>query len=219
MRKTRVPTPPTPASAAGHERQARSHRRIEDAKDQLARRADRRPRTAPMVGHRHRPQSSSGPEASRANSRCAMHLLRRRGRRGKEESVLPEPRHRAVVHDEAILAQHQPVAHPSDRQRRHGVGIDPVEERAASGPATSILPRVETSQTPTAARTTAPRGRSACRQSVSPACGKHCGAHPEPGLDEPRARAAAPACGGGQPRRAEARAARAGRRAPRSAPA
>ena len=47
---------------------------------------------------------------------------------GDDEMVLGEPRHRAVVHDDPVLAQHQPIAHPSHGQLGEGVGVDEVQE-------------------------------------------------------------------------------------------
>ena len=39
-------------------------------------------------------------------------------------------RSRAVVHDEAVFAQHQAIAHFPDRQRREHVDVDAIEECA-----------------------------------------------------------------------------------------
>ena len=48
--------------------------------------------------------------------------------RGHDEMLLAEPRRGAVVHGEAILAQHQPVARAADLQRREFVDIDAIEK-------------------------------------------------------------------------------------------
>ena len=61
------------------------------------------------------------------------HAAGLRGRGGHEEALGREPRGRAVVHHEAVLAQHQAVARLADRQRREGVGVDAVEERRRVG--------------------------------------------------------------------------------------
>jgi hypothetical protein len=47
---------------------------------------------------------------------------------GHQEMLVAEARGGAVVHDEAVLAQHQAIARLADRQRREAVDVDPVEE-------------------------------------------------------------------------------------------
>ena len=97
--------------------------------------------------------SSSGPQHLAAEFEMLHHRpgLGRGG--GQEVVVLGEPRRGAVVIDDAVLAQHQPVARLADGERREGVDVDAVEEGAGIGPCTSILPSVETSQKPTPERT------------------------------------------------------------------
>ena len=77
--------------------------------------------------------SRSGPEALEAELEVRHHLAGRRGGGGEEEVVVAEPRRGAVVHDEAVLAQHDAVAHPPDGEGRDGVGVDPVEEARGVG--------------------------------------------------------------------------------------
>ncbi len=51
-----------------------------------------------------------------------------------DPAVGAEARRRAVVHDEAVLAQHDAVARLADRQRRERVDVHPVEQGADVGP-------------------------------------------------------------------------------------
>ncbi len=69
---------------------------------------------------------------------------------------------------------------------------------AASGPCTSILPSVETSQTPTAARTIAASRSQEARQSASPGAGKWLGRSQSPASSIGAPRATAPAWVGGR---------------------
>ena len=131
-----------------------------------------------------------------------------------------EPRGGAVVEHEAVLAQHQAVARPADGERwsrcwcRRGRGTS-----AASGPCTSILPSVETSQTPTrrahrphlAVDALEPVGLAGPRIPLR--------AQPVAGLDEHGALLLRPVVRRRQARRAELLAAMSARRARRSRPA
>ena len=86
----------------------------------------------------------------------------------------------------------------------------------ASGPCTSILPSVETSQKPTAPRTVVTSRLTVSSQLASPGRGKILRAQPGTGLDEHGALLGCPLVRGRQPRRAEMLAAmRAGERADR----
>ena len=59
------------------------------------------------------------------------HDLRRVGRgRGHHVMIIRQPRGGAVIHDDAIFEQHQPVARLANRQRGEGVAIELVEEHA-----------------------------------------------------------------------------------------
>src|SRR5262249_5243669 len=53
---------------------------------------------------------------------------------GHDEMLLAEPRRGAVVHGEAVLAQHQSVAGAADFQRREFVDVDAVEQRRGVRP-------------------------------------------------------------------------------------
>ena len=61
------------------------------------------------------------------------HAAGLRGRRRHEEAFGREPRGRAIVHHEAVLAQHQAIARPADGQRGERVAIYAVEEHAGIG--------------------------------------------------------------------------------------
>ena len=52
---------------------------------------------------------------------------------GQEIMVVGQPRRRAVVIDQSVLAQHQPVACLADREVREGVDVDAIEEDAGIG--------------------------------------------------------------------------------------
>ena len=129
MRKSRAATPPiATAPQAMNGNPALSIGAASTPVQQLPRPRPRHRDLRPLLGHRDRLHVELRPEALQAELQVRHHLAGRRRRGGDEEMALPQPRHRAVVHDEAVLAQHQPVAHPPHRQRRDGVGIDPVEE-------------------------------------------------------------------------------------------
>ena len=84
----------------------------------------------PLLGDRHHLHVELGPDALVAEFEV-LHDLDRVGRgRRHEVVVVGEARGGAVVEREAVLAEHQAVARLADRQRREGVGIDPVEEHA-----------------------------------------------------------------------------------------
>lgn len=51
-----------------------------------------------------------------------------------EPAVLGETHHDAIVHQEAVLVAHEAVAAAPDRQARHDVGVEHVEEAARIGP-------------------------------------------------------------------------------------
>ena len=72
--------------------------------------------------------SSAGHSTCAQNSRCCMVRTAFAVVRHHDEALGREPRHRAVVHHEAVLAQQQRIARLADRKRREGVGADPVEE-------------------------------------------------------------------------------------------
>jgi hypothetical protein len=127
-------------------------------------------RTAPRLGDRDRSARPVPGQACCANSRCRITCPPRRWW-WSSRSARPQPRGGAVVHHMPVLAQHQPVAHAPGFSVENGVGVDEIQERAASGPWMSILPRVETSQTPTASRTIPPRGRRTRARSSRPGAG------------------------------------------------
>ena len=67
-----------------------------------------------------------------------------------------------------------PVARASDRQGGHGVDVEPVQQAARHrDPKTSILPSVETSQTPTALRTASASRQAACQPAGVAGRGKY----------------------------------------------
>ena len=51
------------------------------------------------------------------------HLPRSGGGGGHQEMVFAQPRRGAVIHDETIFAQHQPIAHPTDGQGAEKVPV------------------------------------------------------------------------------------------------
>ncbi len=71
-----------------------------------------------------------------------------------EERVLREPRHDPVIHQEAVLGAHQPVAAARRPSASTSCWCRACRGSApASGPFTMILPRVEASSSPTMSRT------------------------------------------------------------------
>ena len=56
------------------------------------------------------------------------HAVRAAGRAGQEVALLLQPPDRAVVHDEAVLAQHEGVAPAPDGELGHARGADPLQQ-------------------------------------------------------------------------------------------
>ena len=72
--------------------------------------------------------SSSGHSHCMAELDVLHHLAGIGRGRGHQVVLVAEARRRAVVDNEAVLAQHQAVARPADGQRRERVGVEPVEQ-------------------------------------------------------------------------------------------
>ena len=68
---------------------------------------------------------------------AVLHVLeyfhRVRRRRGDEVVVLAKSRDGAVIHEDAVLAQHAAVTSLTDRKRLHAVHVDFIQERAGIG--------------------------------------------------------------------------------------
>ncbi len=82
----------------------------------------------PLIARRAEPHLEIGPQHLRAIIHVGHDGAGHGSGRRHEEVVLRQPAHGAVVEDEAVLAQHQPVTGLADRQLQHGVAIEPVEK-------------------------------------------------------------------------------------------
>ena len=119
--------------------------------------------------------SSSGHRPCRQNSRCCIDLrgIRRRGRH--HVTTGRKPRGGAVVHDEAVLAQHHAVAHLADREGREGVDVDAVEEGAGVAALhVDLAERRDVADPDRRRAPRSPRASPSAASRVSPGCGKHC---------------------------------------------
>ena len=118
--------------------------------------------------------------------------------------VVGEPRGRAVVEDEAVLAQHQAVARLADRQRREGVGVDPVEEGGRVRALDVDLAEGRDVADADAARAPpSPRGSPRRASRVSPGCGKYCARSQRPVSTNTAPCSSRPVMRRREPRRAE----------------
>ena len=115
MRKSRAATPAS--RTAPQAMKGRPRRRSAPSSTEFSRSRASGPATAnlrPVLGdrdHPHVPAPAKAPAGQ--NSRCAHHLPGGGGRRGHQEMALAEAGGGAVVHHDAVLAQHQAVAHPA----------------------------------------------------------------------------------------------------------
>ena len=109
--------------------------RIDDAAQHVARARPGDRELRPLLGHRARTARRAPATAPGGRTRMCCITLAGVGRGGRhEEAVVGEARGGAVVHHEAVLAQHHAVARPADRQGGAGVDVEAVEERAGVRP-------------------------------------------------------------------------------------
>ena len=95
------------------------------------------------------------------------------GRRRHVEAVRREPRHDAVVHDVAVLLQHQAVAAAARLELQPGIGVDAVHELGGIRPDDLDLAErggIEDARRPSR---TAWHSRATAACMSSPACGKY----------------------------------------------
>ena len=137
MRNSRAWMPPRKRHLAGaHERKAlvgQVFGRVDDFLEQVARLRAGDRELRPLVGHRGQLHVEFRKQHLPAEFEV-LHDQPGLGRRGRQEIVIVgQPRGRAVVIDQAVLAQHQPVARLADGEVGEGVDVDAVEEGAGVG--------------------------------------------------------------------------------------
>ena len=178
MRNRRAGTPPMPSPPRPPCRETPRSRCRADGSTSLRRTSRERGPAIENCAHCSLTDESCTSSSGHSHLVAELHMLQHLGGVGRgggdDEAVLGQPRGGAVVEHEAVLAQHQAVARPADRELGPGVGVEPVQEPAASAPCMSILPSVDTSHTPTLPRTVRTSRLTLSSQSVSPARGYHC---------------------------------------------
>ena len=134
MRKSRAFSPPRSSDfARAHEGKAlvgEVFRGIDDFLEQVPRLRPGDRELRPLVGNGRQLHVEFGEQHLPAEFEMLHHRpgLGRGG--GQEIMILGEPRRGAVVIDDAVLAQHQPVARLADGEVGEGVDVDAVEEGA-----------------------------------------------------------------------------------------
>ena len=137
MRKSRALMPPRSATSRapmnGKPSLERSSAGSTISSQQVARLRAGDRELRPLVGDRGQLHVEFGQQHLPAEFEVLHHQpgLGRGG--GQEVVVVGQPRRRAVVIDEAVLAQHQPVARLADGEAGEGVDVDAVEEGAGVG--------------------------------------------------------------------------------------
>ena len=127
----------------------------------------------PLLGRSKSARPRSRKTPSEGSPPCVQDARRAASRRGDVEAVAGHAGDDAVVHDEALSrCSIRPYRQRPTSSFLPGIGIKRLRNVAASGPTTSILPRVEASNIPTDARVAVhSRATAACMS--SPVLGKH----------------------------------------------